>query len=256
MSKHTIHSQNNSTILARIWGDLVDWDERRKKDKDFLLGELVELNNPRIYDVALGDGCDSIFLIKSGFNVTSNELDPEFKKVAQLNAKKENVSLKITSLDWRDFRSNLPNERFDVVLCLGNSFSYLPNKRDRERVLREFYRITADGGKLIIDERNFKQIMDEKENLISNNGIYLSNEFVYCGKSVRVRPLKIMKRKLIVEYSHPNHGVGYILMHPLKEGELLALLRGTGYGNIEQFSDYTKGKFLGADFYQYVCHKE
>jgi ubiquinone/menaquinone biosynthesis C-methylase UbiE len=47
-----------------------------------------------------------------------------------------------------------PSSAFDAVTCLGYSFSYLPNRRERLGALREFSRVLKAGGTLYIDVAN------------------------------------------------------------------------------------------------------
>jgi SAM-dependent methyltransferase len=43
---------------------------------------------------------------------------------------------------------------FDVVLCLFNSFGYLPSDEENEQVLRETARCLQPGGRFLLDTRN------------------------------------------------------------------------------------------------------
>ncbi len=85
--------EQNSQALALLWADFVDCDERRKAEKGFLVKTLRRNNCRRVFDAALGDGCDSVHLLRNGFQVTSNEIDPDFLHVAIAAAAKQKVKL-------------------------------------------------------------------------------------------------------------------------------------------------------------------
>lgn len=59
----------NSRIRAELWGDFVGWGNRWKQDEKFLKPILQKHNAQRILDVALGDGVDTVYLLKQGFDV-------------------------------------------------------------------------------------------------------------------------------------------------------------------------------------------
>ena len=253
--KALIKENYNSKTLVEMWGDFIDWKKRRKGENGFLK-KILEKNNARdVFESCLGDGCDSIYLIKEGFEVTSNDLDVEFIKKAQENARKENVKLNITSFDWRELEKHFEKEKFDAVLCLGNSLTYLFKKPDRLKTLKQFYKILKKGGVLVIDERNYQYFLDNKEQILGGNFIY-SGKYVYCGNKVHGKPIEIKKNKVVMEYADTlRKKKGHLTLYPFWKGEMLLLLKTAGFKEIAQYSDYKKGFNQKADFYTYVCKK-
>ena len=84
----TIYPENyNSKILVEMWGDFIDWEKRRKGENGFLTGQLKRFNCKIVFDACLGDGADSIYLIKEGLQVTSNDIDKLFIKKAKKHAR-------------------------------------------------------------------------------------------------------------------------------------------------------------------------
>ena len=161
--KPKIEENYNSKPLVAMWADYIDWEKRREGEGGFLKGVLNRHKCREIFDTTLGDGCDTVYLLKEGFDVVSNELDDAFLKKAFENAKRENVALEITNLDWRELTPGLQEGNFDSVLCLGNSLTYLFKKSDQLRALAEFRKILRPGGVLIIDERNYQYMLDNKK---------------------------------------------------------------------------------------------
>lgn len=245
----------NSKNLVEMWGDLIDWKKRREGENGFLVNQLSKYNAKKIFDAALGDGCDSIYLIKEGFDVTSNEIDKVFLAKAIENSKIENVELKTTALDWRMLDNNIPESSFDTVIILGNSLTYLFSEDSRIEALAQFKKILKKGGLLIIDERNYQSIFDNRENILRGKFQY-SGKYVYCGTKVHGRPIEISNDAVKFEYTDDrNRKKAYLTMYPFKRGELKRLLEKTGFRKIEQYSDYKLGENSNADFYQYVCVK-
>lgn len=244
-----------SKELVEIWGGFIDWEGRRKGENGFLKKTLNAHKAHEVFESCLGEGCDSIHLIKEGFDVISNDLDIEFIKKAQENAGREGVKLNVTGYDWRALGRHLEKESFDAVLCLGNSLSCLFKKGDRLRTLKQFNFILRRGGILIIDERNGQYFLDGKDEILKGNFRY-SGKYVYCGKKVCGKPVEIDGGRLVMEYREKGTGRGgFWTFHIFRKGELLALLKEAGFAKIEQYSDYKKGFNPKADFYTYVCGK-
>lgn len=252
-----IHKENyNSKVLVEMWADFINWEKRRLGEDGFLLNTLKKFHCQKIFDACLGDGADSIHLLKNGFNVTSNDLDNLFIQKAKENANKHNVTLNITKHDWRDLDKHFEDKSFDAVFCLGNSLTYLFEKKDQLKTLKNFLKIIKDNGILIIDERNYQSILDKREEILKKGKFQYSGKYVYCGDKVHGKPIEISNDKVLFEYTDEITGKkGHLVLYPFKRGELLNLLKEAGFTKIEQYSDYKKGFYPDADFYQYVCQK-
>lgn len=255
MNMDLINKNYNSQNLVQMWRNFIDWDKRRIGEDNFLVGQFRKHSVKKVFDAVLGDGCDSIYLIKQGFDVTSNEIDEVFLKKALENAKEENVSLKITTLDWRKLDTELPEESFDSVILLGNSLTYLFTNKAQVEALSQFKKLLKKDGILVIDERNYQYILDNKEEILKGNFHY-GRKYVYCGDKVHCKPIEIAKDKVRFEYiDEVTNKKAKLILYPFKRGEMKKLLITVGFKSIEQFSDYKKGEKFNADFYQYVCRK-
>ncbi len=255
MSNGIIPENYNSKNLVQLWRGFIDWEKRRKGEGGFLLDQLRQHKAQKIFDASLGDGCDSIYLLKLGFDVTSNEVDQVFLQQAVENAKREHVALRITSYDWRNLDKEFPEESFDAIILLGNSLTYLFIEDDRRHALEQFKRILKSNGILIIDERNYQYILDRKKEILEGNFQY-SGQYVYCGETVHGTPIEIDEQHVKFEYvDEASETKGYLTLYPFKRGELKRVLQNTGFTNVTQYSDYKSAFDLDADFYQYVCQK-
>lgn len=255
MKKNLVLKNYNSQDLVQMWRDFIDWDKRRIGEDNFLVNQFHKHNVKKVFDAALGNGCDSIYLIKQGFDVTSNEIDKVFLNEALKNAKDENVSLKVATLDWRKLDTELPEESFDAVILLGNSLTYLFSNNAQAESLSQFRRVLRKDGILIIDERNYQYILDNREEILKGKYRY-SGKYVYCGDKVHAKPIEITDDKVRFEYADKMTGKkAFLILYPFKRGNIKRLLITAGFKSVEQFSDYKKGEKLNADFYQYVCKK-
>mgnify|MGYP001569283197 CR=1 FL=1 len=194
----------NSAILAEMWPRFVGWQRRWGGPTGrFLLETLSQHQARRVFDTTLGDGCDSIHLLEHGFDVTSNEIDSEWKRAAESNAKRAGVVLSVRTSRWEtdDFVSEA-GRGFDAVLCLGNSLTYLKEDANRLAALRHFRELLRPGGILILDERNYQYILDRRDDINAQKmhadltltnpfPFRYSHEYVYCGTEVRAFPYRV-----------------------------------------------------------------
>ena len=244
----------NSPTLVDFWGEFIDWKKRRKGENGTLIRILKQNNCSKVLDASLGDGCDSIYLLKEGFEVTSNEIDSLFIEKALLNARKEKVELNVTNHDWRELDAKFPEGSFDAVILLGNSLTYLFSKKDQLKTLIAFRNILREGGVLLIDERNYDYIRSHEREIMHGKFRY-SGKYVYCGSKVHAKPVEIQKNKVLMQYEHENGKTAFLALYPFKKGELKRLLKKAGFEKTTQYSDYKEGCEDNADFYQYEAVK-
>jgi SAM-dependent methyltransferase len=250
----------DTRVLSLLWLDFVNFEKRRKTEIPFLLKQLKEYRCPKVFDSCLGSGPTTIGLKKAGItNVVSNEIDDIFLRIAEQEAKKHGVRLCVTRYDWRELNERL-FEKFDAVLNLGNSLTYLFKRNDQIKTLSNFWKLLKSDGKLIIDERNYA------EHFLKNNGSNYrwSGEVVYCGKDkVDAHPIYISRSMVIMEYKHKKSGARvHLVLYPFKAGELKELLIDAGFSEIKVYGNLApeykeEGRFDPRDpeFLTYVCKK-
>jgi SAM-dependent methyltransferase len=262
--------------LARCWEDFVNCPKRLKTMKAFLKEVLEPYAGGRILDAATGTGCDSIELSKQGFYVVSNEIDYELAEIAYRNSRRElSEVLNLTKYDWRTIGESFKGNEFDAILVLGNSLCLLLNESDRKKCINQFVSILKKGGALIIDERNFLNILKHKKEFLKKGGFHYKKDVIYCGEVVHGYPIKISDKNeevvpekdqgiVIFEYAHHILGpVGTLKMYPFKSGELKLLLEDEGlkvtnvYWDLKKEKEYKKtyGE-ESPDFFTYIAIKQ
>jgi SAM-dependent methyltransferase len=238
---------DNSKTLAKIWPSFVNIDKRMKKEVPFILGRSHK-RNPKVFDAALGSGATSIGLKLFGINfVVSNEIDGEMRLIALSEASKRHVNLELASYDWTKSFPLLLEGKFDVVTCLGNSLTCVLNPDGRFGAIKNFRKLLAPEGVLIIDERNYPRIL---EGDFSHSG-----EYVYCGTDkVACRPAQVSNDLVVMEYEHLETGEkAYLELYPFKEGEMFSLLKEAEFPHIKVYTDYKQTSCRDVEFYTYVA---
>ena len=270
-----------SARLAREWMDFVNCEKRMEKEGPLFLDVLMNKykktgNSFVIFDAAVGTGCESIYFVKKGIRVISNEVNPTFQIIANKNAKNEGLNLEITSWDWREldmeFKERYGDLKVNMVLLLGNSFCHLLNKKDILRSLINIKSILSPGGALVIDERNFDYILKNEDEILKDpiRNFRYRGDVIYCGETVKGVPTSIDKDRNVVVFSYyqvPQSDQGEInseknikdnfiddlQMYPFKYDELKNLLERAGFVNIDRYSDFKHEYNKDSDFFIYVA---
>ena len=239
--------------LALHWGDFVGCERRRQTMLPFLMHVFAESQNPRVVDLAAGIGCDVVGLAGLGIRVVGNEIDPALRELAEARAAKEGVECRWTNVDWTELRAGLGNAAFDGLLLLGNSFCLLMDEGDRQAAAQEMFGLCSRGGRLVVDERNFRYLLRDRDSILRGSFRY-GRRVVYCGTGVRGTPSAIKDDLVVVSYEDEKSGTVYgsLRMHPFAQGELERLFCGVGFELIGVYSDLVGGYRDDADFYTYV----
>ncbi len=229
------------------WDELISWEDRARGEGDFFLHKLREHGVRRVLDVATGTGFHSIRLIESGFDVTSADGSAEMLCKAFENGRDRGHILRTVRADWRWLCRDV-KERFDAVVCLGNSFTHLFDERDRRKALAEFYAVLEHDGLLILDQRNYDAIMD--------NGFSTSHTYYYCGEDISAEPVHVDEGLARFRYRFPDKSEYYLNMYPLRREYVRRLTGEVGFRRTSTYGDFKETHRVDdPDFFIHVAEK-
>lgn len=231
------------------WDELIDWEARAEGEGRFFIDKLKQLDKYSILDVATGTGFHSVQLLKAGFNVTSADGNAQMLVKAFENARDHGYVMRSVHADWRWLNRDVQDQLFDAVICLGNSFTHLFEEHDRRRALAEFYAVLKHDGVLIIDQRNYDNILD--------NGFSTKHKYYYCGEKVSARPVHVDPGLARFEYQFPDGAKHHLNMFPLRKDYMRGLISDAGFQRIDTYGDFQSGNAAeDTDFYVHVAHKD
>ncbi len=235
--------------FAEKWDELIDWETRAESEEGFFTKILRRHGARKVLDASCGTGFNSVQLIKDGFDVTSLDGSPAMLARAFNNAKRENIILRTIYSDWRWITKDIVHNRYDAVICLGNSFTHLFRDRDRRKVLAEFYSVLKNDGILIIDQRNYDNMLDE--------GFSSKHRYYYAGDRVKAAPEHLDEGLARFRYEFPDGSVYHLNMCPLRKDYTKGLLKDAGFQRITTFGDFRRDFDMNdADFLVHVAEKE
>lgn len=229
------------------WDELIDWNARATSEGDFFIRLLKERGVKRVLDVATGTGFHSIRLLRAGFDVTSADGSPEMLAKAFENARRFGYIMRTVRADWRWLSRDI-HEKFDAVICLGNSLTHLFSEEDRRKALAEFYAALHHDGILVLDQRNYDGILD--------HGFSSKHIYYYCGENVRAEPEYVDAGLARFRYTFPDQSVYHLNMFPLRKEYTRKLMLEVGFQQVKTYGDFEETyRTEDPDFFIHVAEK-
>ena len=233
--------------FVRKWDELIDWNARASSESNFFVRLLKERGCKRVLDVATGTGFHSVQLLKAGFQVVSADGSPEMLAQAFENGRQHGFIMRTIQADWRWLGRDIHN-KFDAVICLGNSLTHLFSEQDRRKALAEFYAALNHDGILVLDQRNYDGILD--------NGFKSKHIYYYCGNNVSAEPEYIDEGLARFRYRFPDKSEFHLNMFPLRKEYLRRLMQEVGFQQVHTYADFQEThKVEDPDFFIHVAEK-
>jgi len=128
----------------------------------------------RVLDCAAGTGTLAVGLALRGFDVTASDASASMVGRAQALARAHGVALRSRVCSWDALASW--DERFDAVLCVGNSLTHAGGAAARRTALAAMAAVLLDGGLLAVTSRNWELLrsiapgLDVGDRLVERGG--------------------------------------------------------------------------------------
>ncbi|WP_099025687.1 glycine/sarcosine N-methyltransferase [Mycolicibacterium palauense] len=229
------------------WDELIDWDARAQSEGRFFIDVLRARDKTSVLDVATGTGFHSVRLTEAGFDVTSADGSAAMLAKAFENGKKRGLILKSVQADWRQLNKSIQG-KYDAIICLGNSFTHLHEEQDRRRALAEFYAALRHDGILILDQRNYDEMLD--------HGFKTQHKYYYCGDQVTAEPEHVDDGLARFKYTFPDGSEYTLNMFPLRKNYVRRLMREAGFERVRTYGDFQETyQDNEPDFFVHVAEK-
>lgn len=207
--------------------------ELTRRQVDFIIEKSQISPSARVLDICCGHGRHSLELARRGYSVAGIDLFGIYLDEARKAAAQENLSVEFIEMDIRKLRFD---RKFDLAINMWTSFGFF-DEETNVSIIRAMREVLVDGGKLILELINRDWVIrsfrrrdwwpaDEDLIVIEERSIDLSSsivssvwQFLQDGR-IEEKPMQLRL------YS----------CH-----ELIALLRSSGFGQVEAFGDLEGG---------------
>ncbi|MBF8275358.1 MAG: methyltransferase family protein [Candidatus Brocadiaceae bacterium] len=132
----------------------------------------------KILDCTCGIGLLAIELSKLGYEVAGSDISNRMLENAVDNANKAGTKVKFVHSNILNLSKNI-EEKFDVVICKGNSFSNI-NPEAFEEALENISSVLNKNGICYIDIRNHEEVIKQKPLFEHRSHVRLNSKDVVC----------------------------------------------------------------------------
>jgi glycine/sarcosine N-methyltransferase len=146
--------------LAPMFDVMTDWEARLAGEGPFLREALRQSGAVRVLDAACGSGGHALALARWGYQAAGADVSPAMIALALQKAAEAGLTVPfvvsdLAGLPDMTFRVSALQERFDAVLCLGNSLPHLLTQADLVAALRGLAGVLRPGGLFITQNLNY-----------------------------------------------------------------------------------------------------
>jgi SAM-dependent methyltransferase len=128
-----------------------------------------------VLDAACGTGVDAAVLARRGFTVWAADGSDAMAGGAAARFRRERLAIPLLRSRWADLPT-ATGERFDVVLCVGNSLVHAAGRDAMVEALTGLRRMARPGGYVVVDSRNWeklhakRQIVEVADRVVTRGG--------------------------------------------------------------------------------------
>jgi ubiquinone/menaquinone biosynthesis C-methylase UbiE len=217
---------------------LVSWKNRSKGESGFFRSLFSEHKAKKVLDCACGTGQHVITFNQMGFSAKGSDLSPAMVRKARGYAKKYKSKATFKVADFRNL-SRAFKEKFDAVICVGNSLPHLSSERDLSRALGEMHTVLSKKGVLMLEQRNYDMLLSTKKRFFPVS-IRKDEVFFYI---LDYFPGRIVFNVVDVENKTGNFNIYSTEYYPLTKSRLAKLLRKAGFRNLKFYGSYSFKEF-------------
>jgi SAM-dependent methyltransferase len=226
--------------LAPEYDRMTDFDRRFERELP-VFRQLVERHAIRsAVDAGSGTGFHALLLAKLGVRVTAVDLSPEMLSALEERAASMGLEVR-TVVSGFDQLAGKVDEPADAVLCLGNSLPHLRSAEELQASLEGLAAVLRPGGVLFTQTLNYDRILSTKDriqNIKEAGGTTFIRFYDFEGAMVRFNILRLVRSEGGI-----RHELRSVDLRPVMHGELLGLLKRTGFTRVEARADLQGGEF-------------
>jgi SAM-dependent methyltransferase len=114
-----------------------------------------------VLDASCGTGINAAVLARRGFDVWATDGSEAMITEAAARFRREQLAIPVRRCLWADLPRTLA-ERFDVVICVGNSLVHAAGRDAMVEALAGLRQMARPGGHVVIDSRNWEKLHAER----------------------------------------------------------------------------------------------
>ncbi|MEM5947641.1 class I SAM-dependent methyltransferase [Spirochaetia bacterium 38H-sp] len=189
--------------------------------------------NSHILDTGCATGDLCIALAEKGHKTTGIDLSQEMIETAYKKAEEKKINCTFLHGSMLDIDKHFDSNMIDAILCMGNTLPHLKDTEEISLFFKKAGKILKKSGYFLIQVLNYDRL--EKNNITELPVINTDN----IKMTRRYKRQKNNSTEFIIELT--TEGKTYTektTLIPLKQKEIIQLLRKNSFTHIETYSDY------------------
>ena len=245
---------------------MADYYETLAADYDWIfdddaLGRGLAVNHPAtarllkrtshgsaVLDAACGTGVNAAALARRGYRVCATDGSAAMVAVAAARFRSEQLEIPVVHSLWADLPA-VVGERFDVVLCIGNSLVHAVGRDAMIGALTGLRDMVRPGGHVVVDSRNWEKLHAERrivqlaDTAVTRHG--RRSILLYAWEIPdRLDQEHVAHIVLIFENGNRVEPHEYrIAFHPFTVGELRERLKAAGLREVDTDLDEARDRY-------------
>lgn len=223
--------------LADQYNEMTDLDSRAENIRGFIK-RIKERYQPKsALDVACGTGMHAVVMSQMDIHAVGADLSPAMLEKAKELAHEKDVQIQWINTPMQDLPAHL-DEKFDLILCLGNSIPHLLTPDDLSTTISGCAQLLNPKGALLIQLLNYHKILKAKERIVA---ITRSGDTEYI-RFYDFLP-ELIQFNLLTINSQNQHKLTSTPLFPYTAATLTNSLRQHNFATINTYADLNFNRF-------------
>lgn len=234
------------STVASDYDKMIKWNNRLSREIPFFTKLLADSPQEKVLDCACATGQHLVELAKLGFQVTGSDLNADMLKQALELARSNQLEIDLYQTDFLELTQTI-NDKFGLVICIGNSLPHLTNLQDIKQSISNMYDLLKPNGKLVIQNRNYDKLLIDKYQLMpltkwqdnQENKLFIRINELNSEQKVSFTILTLTED----ENNSWRMEAERTELYPIQQIEIDGILRDVGFIEVNSYGDYQSNPF-------------
>ena len=152
--------------IADNYDEMTNLNRRLDNIEHFVVRIKEKYDIKSALDAACGTGIYTIKMAQKGIDAVGADISAGMIEKAKILAAKSNVGPRWINCSMQELSGHI-NEKFDVILCLGNSIPHILNMDELDQTFEGFAQLLQPNGTVLIGLLNYSKILAKKKRLVA-----------------------------------------------------------------------------------------